>query len=100
LANLDRFASLGFFSGAGGGRGGFDPKTASGGVFADAAAFNKRVKVFFLGIGSEEGTGTKTYSEELTKAGIKNTYYESPGTAHEWLTWRRSFHEFAPRLWR
>jgi enterochelin esterase-like enzyme len=100
LANLDRFASLGFFSGAGGGRGGFDPKTASGGVFADAAAFNKKVKVFFLGIGSEEGTGTKTYSEELTKAGIKNIYYESPGTAHEWLTWRRSFHEFAPRLWR
>ena len=63
LANLDRFASLGFFSGAGGGHGGFDPKTASGGVFADAASFNKRVKVFFLGIGSAEGTGTKTYSE-------------------------------------
>ena len=100
LANLDRFASLGFFSGAGGGRGGFDPKTASGGVFADAEAFNKKVKVFFLGIGSEEGPGTKTYSEALTKAGIKNTYYESPGTAHEWLTWRRCLHEFAPRLWR
>ncbi len=100
LGNLDRFGSLGFFSGAGGGRGGFDPKTASNGVFADAAAFNKRVKVFFLGIGSEEGTGTKTYSEQLTNAGIKNVYYESPGTAHEWLTWRRCFYEFAPRLWR
>ena len=100
LANLDKFSSLGFFSGAGGGRGGFDPKTASGGVFADAAAFNKKVKVMFLGIGSEEGTGTKTYSEQLTKAGITNVYYESPGTAHEWLTWRRCFHEFAPRLFR
>ena len=54
----------------------------------------------FLGIGSAEGPGTKTFSEQLTQAGIKNTYYESPGTAHEWLTWRRCFKEFAPRLFR
>ena len=26
--------------------------------------------------------------------------YESPGTAHEWQTWRRCFKEFAPRLFR
>lgn len=25
-------------------------------------------------------------------------YYESPGTAHEWLTWRRCLQEFAPCL--
>ena len=37
-----------------GGRGGFDPKTSSDGVFADAAAFNK-VKVLFLGIGGRAG---------------------------------------------
>jgi enterochelin esterase-like enzyme len=28
----------------------------------------------------------------------KHEYYESPGTAHEWLTWRRCLHEFAPLL--
>lgn len=100
LAHLDTFAYLGGFSGSSGGRGGFDPKTSNGGVFADAAAFNKKVKVLFLGIGSAEGTGTKTFSEQLTQAGIKNIYYESPGTAHEWLTWRRCFREFAPRLFR
>jgi enterochelin esterase family protein len=100
LANLDKFAYLGGFSGSSGGRGGFDPKTANDGVFADAAAFNKKVKVLFLGIGSMEGPGTKTFSEQLTQAGIKNVYYESPGTAHEWLTWRRSFKEFAPLLFR
>jgi S-formylglutathione hydrolase FrmB len=77
-----------------------DPKTSNGGVFADAAAFNKKVKVLFLGIGSAEGQGTKAFSEQLTQAGIKNIYYESPGTAHEWLTWRRCFKEFAPRLFR
>jgi enterochelin esterase-like enzyme len=100
LAHLDKFAYLGGFSGSSGGRGGFDPKTANGGVFADAASFNKKVKVLFLGIGSAEGPGTKTFSESLTQAGIKNVYYESPGTAHEWLTWRRCLKEFAPRLFR
>ena len=25
-------------------------------------------------------------------------YYESPGTGHEWLTWRRCLHEFTPLL--
>jgi enterochelin esterase family protein len=43
LANLDKFAYLGGFSGSSGGRGGFDPKTSNGGVFAEAAAFNKQV---------------------------------------------------------
>jgi enterochelin esterase family protein len=100
LANLDRFAYIGGFSGSSGGRGGFDPKTSNGGVFADAAAFNKKVKLLFLSIGSEEGPGTKTFSEALTQAGIKNVYFESPGTAHEWLTWRRSFRDFAQRLFR
>ena len=41
----------------------FDPKTSNNGVFADAAAFNKKVKVLFLGIGSTEGPGTKTFSD-------------------------------------
>jgi enterochelin esterase-like enzyme len=100
LANLDKFAYVGGFSGSSGGRGGFDPKTSNGGVFADAAAFNQKMKVLFLGIGSAEGTGTKTFSEQLTQAGIKNVYYESPGTAHEWLTWRRCLREFAPLLFR
>jgi enterochelin esterase-like enzyme len=100
LTNLDKFAYIGGFSGSTGGRGGFDPKTSNNGVFADAAAFNKKVKVLFLGIGSAEGPGTKNFSEQLTKAGIKNVYFESSGTAHEWLTWRRCLNDFAPRLFR
>ncbi len=100
LANLDKFAYLGGFSGSTGGRGGFDPKTSNNGVFADAAAFNKKMKVVFLGIGSAEGPGTKSFSEALTNAGIQNVYFESPGTAHEWLTWRRCLNDFAPRLFK
>jgi enterochelin esterase-like enzyme len=101
LPNLDKFTYLGFFSGSSGGFGGkFDPKTSDKGVFADAAAFNAKVKVFFMGIGSMEGPNTKNFSDQLTKAGIKNVYFESAGTAHEWLTWRRCLNDFAPRLFK
>ena len=100
LQHLDKFAYIGGFSGSTGGRGEFDPQTNSGGAFADADAFNKKVKVLFLGIGSEEGPGTKNFSEALTKHGVKNVYFESPGTAHEWLTWRRCLNDFAPRLFK
>jgi enterochelin esterase-like enzyme len=100
LANLDKFAYLGGFSGSSGGRGALDLATAHNGVLADADSFNKKMKVLFLGIGGAEGPGTKNFSEQLTKAGIKNVYFESPATAHEWLTWRRCLNDFAPRLFR
>jgi enterochelin esterase-like enzyme len=100
LANLDKFAYIGGFSGSTGIRGGFDPKTSNNGVFADAEAFNKKVKLLFLGIGSMEGPRAKNFSEQLTNAGIKNVFFESPGTAHEWLTWRRCLNDFAPRLFK
>ena len=100
LSNTDKFAYLGGFSGSSGGRGGFDPKTSNNGVFADAAAFNKKMRVLFLGIGSVEGPGTKNFSDALTKAGIHNVYFESAGTAHEWLTWRRCLYDFVPRLFK
>jgi hypothetical protein len=34
------------------------------------------------------------------QANVKHVYFESPGTAHEWLTWRRCLNDFAPRLFR
>jgi enterochelin esterase family protein len=38
--------------------------------------------------------------EALKNAGINCVYYESPETAHEWLSWRRSLKEFAPLLFK
>ena len=105
LGNLDKFAWIGGFSGSGGGMGGpFDLKTAYNGVLADAAAFNKRVKLVWIGIGTKEPermyTSVRSFHETLTAAGVEHVYYESPGTSHEWLTWRRDLHEFAPQLFR
>ena len=75
-------------------------KTAYNGALSDAEAFNKKVKTLFLGTGTHEAQRTKTLSNALTAAGIKNNYYESPGTAHEWQSWRRSLKEFAPLLFK
>jgi len=103
LPNLDKFAYIGGFSGncAGFGAGATpDLQTVCNGAFANPATFNRQVKLLFLSIGSTEGPGTKTFSEALTKAGVRNVYYESPGTGHVWQTWRRSFREFAPLLFR
>lgn len=101
LEHLDEFAYLGGFSGNCGSFGGpFDPKTSCGGAFADPAAFNSKVKLLFLSTGSVEGPRVKEFSDALTKAGIRNVYFESPGTAHEWLSWRRAFNDFAPRLFK
>jgi enterochelin esterase-like enzyme len=100
LAHLDTFAYIGGFSGSGGSGGAVDLKTAANGVYADAAAFNKKVKLLWLGVGTEESPNTRNFSETLTKYGIQNVYFESPGTAHEWLTWRRCLSDFAPRLFR
>jgi enterochelin esterase-like enzyme len=104
LENLDRFAYIGGFSGAGGNFGGetLDPKTAHNGAMADADAFNRKVHLVWLGIGTAEAphmfNSVKNYHDALEKAGIKTVFYQSPGTAHEWQTWRRSLHEFAPLL--
>jgi enterochelin esterase family protein len=105
LNHLDKFAWIGGFSGAGGGFGGsFDVKTANNGVFADAMAFNKKVRLLWLGIGTAEPANMHAsvvnYHDALVKGGIKTVFYESPGTAHEWLTWRRDLKEFAPLLFK
>ena len=69
---------------------------------ANADEFNKKVRLVWLGIGTTEPQrmyeSVKNFHQALEKAGIKHVYYESPGTSHEWLTWRRCLNEFAPLL--
>jgi enterochelin esterase family protein len=81
-----------------------DPKTDYNGVFADPAAFAKKVRVLWLGVGTEEPErmreGIRRLHASLEGAGISHVYVESPGTDHEWQTWRRNLHDFAPRLFR
>jgi enterochelin esterase-like enzyme len=105
LNHLDLFSYIGGFSGAGGmllmGRS-LDPKTDYNGVFADPAAFSKKVHLLWLGVGTNEPermrTGIQKLHASLDEAKIQHVFYESPGTDHEWQTWRRDLKDFAPRL--
>jgi enterochelin esterase family protein len=45
-------------------------------------------------------TAVKGVVEKLNQAGIPAIWYEAPGTSHEWQTWRKSLHDFAPRLFK
>ena len=102
--NLDKFTYIAGFSG-----GGFvdeDGGVASvyGGVFNDANAINQKVKVMYMSTGTEESKmmyeTVNNFHKGLEKAGVKHIYYESPGTSHEWQTWRRSLHQFAAMLFK
>jgi enterochelin esterase-like enzyme len=111
MANLDRFANIGLFSGgSAGGRGApqggqapaLDFKAIYNGQMENAAEFNKKVKIFFFSCGGEEyPDALNQHQKDLIAHGITNSYaYVSPGTAHEWQTWRRSLYAFAPLLFR
>jgi len=89
LANLDKFSHIGLFSG-----GIITPEDVN-----NSPGFKEKVKVVFCSCGSRENPGNiNSNHEALDKVGVKNTAYVSPDTAHEFLTWRRSLHEFAPLL--
>ena len=91
MANLDKFAYIGLFSGG----------NIALSEVKDPAAFKKQVKAVFFGNGQLENSApSKAAAEELKKAGINAYFYESPRTAHEFLTWRRCLYEFAPLLFK
>ena len=106
LDHLDLFSYIGGFSGAGGmlvlGNRKLDPKTDYNGVFADPAAFAKKVHLLWLGVGTNEPerlrAGLQRLHTSLQEANIQHVFYESPGTDHEWQTWRRDLKDFAARL--
>ena len=91
LAHLDTFSHIGMFSG----------RSIAFDDITDKAAFKQKVKLVFVSYGSrEKGAAGKTDVAALKEAGVNSVYYESPNTAHEWQTWRRSLHEFAPLLFK
>jgi enterochelin esterase family protein len=93
MANLDKFSAIGSFSGA----------SITNVPLANPTDFNSKVSVVFASFGSVEGGSSRLKREHdaLVAGGVTNSYYYiSPGTAHEWETWRRSLHEMAPLLFR
>jgi enterochelin esterase-like enzyme len=100
LKNLDKFSHIGLFSGG----------TISLEDINNTPGFREKVKLVFVSFGSRElenrrgvgrgifGGDPKANADALKQAGINSVFYVSAGTAHEFLSWRRSLHEFAPLL--
>jgi enterochelin esterase-like enzyme len=89
LKNLDTFSHIGLLSG-----GVITPTDVE-----NTPGFKEKVKVVFCSCGSRENPSSiNSNHEALNNAGIKNTAYVSPDTAHEFQTWRRSLREMAPLL--
>jgi enterochelin esterase family protein len=94
LSHLDLFAHVGGFSPG-------LPTDFVDRVAKDATGINGRVKLLFLSSGAAEREGNPEIMklhETWDRARVRHLYYESPGTRHEWLTWRRSLRQFAPQL--
>ena len=101
--NVDRFAYIGLLSGG----------TYSLEDIDKTPGFRARVKLAFVSFGSRELDGAglngppglpradpRANAAAVQKSGFNNVFYVSPGTGHEFLTWRRSLREFAPLLFR
>jgi enterochelin esterase-like enzyme len=98
LKHLDTFSYLGVFSGV--------PNNFAD-LLKDALqagpAFNQKVRLLWFGCGTEETSfynRQKELQDLLTGSGIMAQYYISNGTMHEFHTWRRCLHVFAPLLFR
>ena len=74
----------------------------SGGTYTPEDIKDKsQVKTIFISCGSKENPeGVTKAVEALKAAGINAVSYVSEGTAHEFLTWRRSLREMAPLLFK
>jgi enterochelin esterase family protein len=103
LAHLDTFSHIGAFSGG----------SIAVTNITDMAKFKEKVKLVFISYGSKElgtnrvggarggfGGDPKENVAALKQAGINAVFYESPNSAHEWLSWRRSLHEIASLLFK
>jgi len=98
LAHPDMFSYVGMFSGG----------SISLDDINNAPGFKEKVKLVFISYGSRELENPrmrlfgdpKENIEALKKAGMNTHFYVSPLTAHEWQSWRRGLHEFAPLLFK
>ncbi|MCF8357887.1 MAG: esterase [Prolixibacteraceae bacterium] len=106
MNNLGHFAYYGGFSGTSNypNSDEIDVETFLNGAFKDGKKVDQQLKVLWLGMGTKEPEpfpgSIGAFRKMLDKQGIEHVYYESPETAHEWQTWRRSLYQYAQLLFK
>jgi enterochelin esterase family protein len=96
LAHLDKFAWIGSFSGA---LRDFNADTSYGGALRDAPTANERLRLLWIGCGTEDRLidGARQMHQALAERKVEHVWSEGPGS-HEWQVWRKHLFDFAPRL--
>ncbi len=92
LHNLDQFAYIGAFSGGG---------NLAQWEKADSAMLNKKLKVLWLGCGTEDAVypSVKAMDDLLTQKNVKHVFNPS-GAGHSWPNWQTYLSKYAPLLFR
>ena len=98
LPHSDIFGSLGIFSGG----------TITVEDADNTPGFRENNRLVFISFGSKElenrnpafGGDPKVETEKLAESGHDAHFYVSPGTAHEWQSWRRSLYQYAQLLFK
>ncbi len=100
VAHPEVFSNLGIFSGG----------TITVDDTKNNPEFAKDLKLVFVSFGSRElenrvagfgdGTDPRQETEALAASGVNAHFYVSPGTAHEWQSWRRALYQFAQLLFK
>jgi enterochelin esterase family protein len=96
LSHLELFSYVGGFSAA------LRPagfSTTYGGLTADPAAANRKLRLLWIGCGKDDSLfpAAESFDKFLDSAKIKHTFHQSDG-AHTWINWRQYLNEFAPLL--
>ena len=96
MNHRDMFSWLGGFSGSGMG-----PGTEA---HLYDASLNDDFHLMFISTGTNESPAmyatVRNFHDILVNAGVKHIFYQSAGTDHEWLTWRRSLYRMVPLLFK
>jgi enterochelin esterase-like enzyme len=100
LGHLDIFRSVGVFS-AGGGTRPEELEAEYKDLWADPAATNKKLKLFYIACGKADFlfAGSQVFHDILVKHDIKHTFAPSE-EGHVWRNWRNYLADFVPQLFR
>jgi len=106
LGHKEKFGSVGLFStglfgGINNGGRPFNAEEQMPGIQTNTKLFNDRLKVFYISVGEQDPRlePTKKAVADFQAHGLKVEFSSFPG-GHEWQVWRKSLHDFAPRIFK
>ena len=105
LQHTELFSHIGVFStGVFGGireTKSFNAEESMPGLISNHEKYNQLLKLFYISVGTDDPrlSSTRKAVSDMQQSGLAITFNTFPGD-HEWQVWRKSLHDFAPKLFR